>query len=103
MQREVTGDISQFIAKQTLQDYHLENSVKALARARKLLEDAGVKFSEHKLVGKPWDVISEFASANHCDLVVMGSRGLGSHTGAALGSVALGVAQRSTVPLLLVK
>ena len=103
VQREVTGDISQFIAKQTLQDYHLENSVNALARARKLLEDAGVKFSEHKLVGKPWDVISEFASANHCDLVVMGSRGLGSHTGAALGSVALGVAQRSTVPLLLVK
>ena len=75
----------------------------ALARARKLLEDAGVKFSEHKLVGKPWDVISEYASAHLCDLIVMGSRGLGTHTGALLGSVALGVAQRSTVPLLLVK
>ena len=103
VQREVTGDISQFIAQQTLQDYHLENSVKALARARKLLEDAGVKFSEHKLVGKPWDVISEYASAHLCDLIVMGSRGLGTHTGALLGSVALGVVQRSTVPLLLVK
>ncbi len=102
VQRAVTGDISQFIARETLEDYHLENSAKALARARKMLEDAGVKFTEHMLVGKPWDVISEYARTHLCDLIVMGARGQGSHTGALLGSVGLGVAQRSSIPVLLV-
>ncbi len=103
VQGEVPADISRFIPKESIEDYHRENSTNALARARKMLEEAGVKFSTHMLVGKPWEVISEYASANHCDLIVMGTRGLGLHTGALLGSVSLGVAQRSPVPVLLVK
>jgi YjbE family integral membrane protein len=103
VQGEVPADISRFIAKESIEDFHRENSTQALARARKMLEDAGVKFSAHMLVGKPWEVISEYASASRCDLIVMGTRGLGLHTGALLGSVSLGVAQRSTVPVLLVK
>lgn len=75
----------------------------ALARARKLLDDADAKYSVHTLVGKPWEVISEYAKSNHCDQIVMGTRGLGSYTGALLGSVAQGVAQYSPVPVLLVK
>jgi nucleotide-binding universal stress UspA family protein len=33
----------------------------------------------------------------------MGTRGLGTYTGAAVGSVAMGVVQRSAVPVVLVK
>ena len=55
------------------------------------------------LVGKPWEAISDYAAATGCDLIVMGTRGLGSYTGGVLGSVAHGVAQRSPVPVLLVK
>ena len=50
----------------------------ALERARKILDDAGVKYSVHMLVGKPWEVISEYVRVNHCDHIVMGTRGLGS-------------------------
>ena len=103
VQREVSGDVSRFVAKESLHDYHRENSVKALERARKMLDAAGVKYGVHMLVGKPWEAISNYAKANHCEQIVMGTRGLGSYTGALLGSVAQGVAQRSTVPVLLVK
>ena len=103
VQGEVPADIGRFISKQTIDDYHRENSTAALSRARQILEEAGAKFSAHTLIGKPWEVISDYASANGCDLIVMGTRGLGLHTGALLGSVSSGVAQRSSVPVLLVK
>ena len=103
VQRGVQGDVSRFVSKESLDEYHRDNSVSAMARARKMLDDAGVKYSLHMLVGKPWEVISDYAGANHCDHVVMGTRGLGTYTGAAFGSVAQGVVMRSSVPVLLVK
>jgi len=103
VQRDVSGDVSRFVDKESVQDYHREKSLQALERARKLLDTAGAKYSVHMLVGKPWEVISDYAGANRSDLIVMGTRGLGSYTGGMLGSVAQGVAQRSPVPVLLVK
>jgi YjbE family integral membrane protein len=103
VQREVSGDVSRFVAADSVQDYHRERSANALERSRKLLDAAGVKCGVHMLVGKPWEAISDYAARNRFDLVVMGTRGLGTYTGAALGSVAQGVAQRSKVPVLLVK
>ena len=103
VQREVSGDVSSFVAKDSLQDYHREKSLKALQRARKMLDEAGVKYSFHMLVGKPWEAISDYARNNLCDQIVMGTRGLGSYSGGLLGSVAQGVAQLSPVPVLLVK
>ncbi|MGH8629931.1 MAG: universal stress protein, partial [Burkholderiales bacterium] len=103
VQRELSGDVVRFVPKESLQDYHRERSELALQRARTMLDAAGVKYGVHMLVGKPWDMISDYAARNQFDLVVMGTRGLGTYTGAALGSVAQGVAQRCTVPVLLVK
>ena len=68
-----------------------------------MLDEAGVKYAVHMMVGKPWEVISDYAASNGFDLIVMGTRGPGLYTGAMLGSVAQGVAQLSTVPVLLVK
>jgi len=103
VQRELSGDVVRFVPKESLQDYHRERSEKALERARRLLDETGAKYTVRTLVGKPWDVISDYAANNQFELVVMGTRGLGTYTGAALGSVAQGVAQRCTVPVLLVK
>ncbi len=103
VQREVSGDVARFVPKESLQEYHRERSEKALERPRRLLDAAGVKYRLHMMVGKPWEAISDYAAQNRFDLVLMGTRGLGTYTGAALGSVAQGVAQRSTVPVLLVK
>ena len=103
VQRELSGDVVRFVPKESLQDYHRERSEKALERSRQMLDAAGVRYAVHMLVGKPWDVISDYAASKQFDVVVMGTRGLGTYTGAALGSVAQGVAQRCTVPVLLVK
>jgi YjbE family integral membrane protein len=103
VQRELSGDVARFVPKESVQDYHRERSEQALARARGTLDQADVKYSAHTMVGRPWEVISDYASQNRFDLIVMGTRGLGTYTGAALGSVAQGVAQRSAVPVLLVK
>jgi len=103
VQREVSGDVSRFVAADSVQDYHRERSVIALERSRMLLDAAGVKYGVHMLVGKPWEAISDYAGKNHFDHIVMGTRGLGSYTGGLLGSVAHGVAQLSPVPVLLVK
>ena len=89
--------------RDSLDDYHREKSMQALERPRKILDAVGAKYSVHTLVGVPWDVISDYADANQIDHIVMGTRGLGSYTAAALGSVAQGVVQRSSVPVVLVK
>ena len=103
VQRAVPGNVSSFVSKESLHDYHREKSMEAIERPRKILDAAGAKYSVHTLVGVPWDVISDYAASNHIDHIVMGTRGLGSYTAAALGSVAQGVIQHSQVPVVLVK
>lgn len=103
VQRPVSGDVGAFVTNESLESYHREKSEQALEGPRKILDGAGVKYSVHMLVGKPWEVITDYAGANQIDHIVMGARGLGSFTGALLGSVALGVAQLSPVPVVLVK
>ena len=102
VQRPVSGDVSAFVPKDAVEDYHREKSTAALERPRKILDAAGAKYSVHMMVGKPWEVIADYAKAGQFDHIVMGTRGLGSYTGGALGSVAQGVVQRSPVPVVLV-
>ena len=80
-----------------------EQTERTFVHIKEILDAAGAKYSVHMLVGIPWEAISDYASAHQCDHIVMGTRGLASYTGGMLGSVALGVAQRSTVPVVLVK
>ena len=54
-------------------------------------------------MGEPATQIAEVARELGCDLVVMGTRGLGTHTAGLLGSVAQGVVEHAGVPVLLVK
>ena len=103
VQRPVSGDVSQFVPGQTLENYHRERSDKALAVARDLLRAAGVAAKEHVLVGEPASTIARTATAEGCNLIVMGTRGLGSPTAALIGSVAHGAVEHATVPVLLVK
>ena len=78
VQREVSGDVSHFVAKESLQDYHRENSVKALERARKMLDDAGAKYSVHMLVGNP-EATAPAGRARHAANAPARIAGLQSH------------------------
>jgi len=103
VQRPLSGDVSRFVSGQTLEDYHKERSEQALAPIRAVLDAAGLTYQDHSRVGEPGASIADAARELGCDMIVMGSRGLGSNTGALLGSVAQSVLEYATVPVLLVR
>ena len=103
VQRPVSGEISRFVPGENLKEYHLEGSEAALAPARALLDAAGLKVQEHRRVGDPASTIAQVAKETGCDLVVMGTRGLGGVAAGLLGSVAQATVAQCGVPVLLVK
>jgi nucleotide-binding universal stress UspA family protein len=103
VQRSVSGDVSTFVSKEALRQYHHDNGLKALAKARARLDASGVSYSYHLLVGEPGPLISQYAQEKQCDHIVMGRRGLGSFTGGLLGSVAHKVLHLAHQPVVLVK
>ncbi len=103
VQPPAPGDVSSFVTKESLQDYHRERAEQALAEARQRLTAAGQAFKEHQRVGMPGREIADAADAENCDVIVMGTRGQGQATSALLGSVAQGVLAACRPPLMLVK
>ena len=103
VQRPVSGDVSRFVAGETLKEYHLEGSEKALAPARELLDAAGLKYQEYRRVGDPATQIAEVARELACDMIVMGSRGLSAFAGIALGSITRKVLHLANCPVVCVK
>lgn len=103
VQRSLPGDVSNFVPPGSIESYHRERSEQAMAAARQLLDARGIRYTPHMLVGDPGTRIAQLAQEQGCDLLVMGTRGLGSHTGALLGSVAQAAIEHANVPVLLVK
>jgi YjbE family integral membrane protein len=103
VQRPVSGDVSSFVSARSLDEYYQERGEAALAPARAWLAAQGLAATEHRLVGTPGATIARAAQEQSCDLIVMGSRGLNSHTSDLVGSVALGAIEQASVPVLLVK
>lgn len=72
-------------------------------RAAQRAREAGVNATAHAAHGDVVDCIAEAATSLGADLLVVGSRGMGSLTGAVLGSVSHALIQRSPVPLTIVR
>jgi nucleotide-binding universal stress UspA family protein len=83
--------------------YHHDEGIKALASARKLLDDAGIKYVYHISVGEAGETIAHFVKDKKIEQVVMGTRGAGAVANMLLGSVATKVLHLVDVPVLLVK
>jgi YjbE family integral membrane protein len=103
VQPPLPGDVAGFVAKDAAQGYHHEHAETAMKAAREMLQQAGLSFKEHEAVGHAGPVIADMAQKEGCDLIVMGTRGLGAKSAALLGSVAQSTLEHSTVPVLLVK
>lgn len=79
------------------------------AHAEKILDEAREQISELPsarailLQGQPAKAILEYAEDSNCDLIVIGSRGLGGIRELVLGSVSHNVVQHAKVPILVVK
>ena len=73
-----------------------------LAEVTVHLRDANVEFSTDTVEGPAAEAILRVAQLEGCDLIVMGSRGLGMVQGLLLGSVSYRVLHRATIPVLIV-
>jgi nucleotide-binding universal stress UspA family protein len=77
---------------------------KVMAGATKLFTKAGMKVTAAPLLGsEAGDAIAAYARKRQLDVLVMGSHGQGAFKSLVLGSVAMRVASRSDMPLLLIR
>lgn len=83
--------------------YHHDEGINALAGARKLLDDAKVKYAYHISVGDVGETVAQFVKELKCDQVTMGTRGMSSVANMVLGSAATKVLHLVSVPVLLVR
>ncbi|MDR3369836.1 universal stress protein [Rhodoferax sp.] len=103
VQPALSSNVTRFIDAKTVEDFHRETGDEALADALAHVEAAGLSHSAHVLVGEAAPSLVDFAQAKNCDLIIMGTHGLGSVLGMVMGSVATKVLHLSTLPVLLVK
>jgi nucleotide-binding universal stress UspA family protein len=91
------------VGKDQLAKYYDEEGQANLAAAKKKLDAAGIAYKASVLVGPIAETIVKQASESKCDLICMGSRGLGELGKVLLGSVATKVLHLASQPLLIVK
>lgn len=103
VQMPLPSDITRFIDRNTVDDYHLEEGEKVLTRAKERLSASSLIHTFHILVGDVSTTISEFASRSGCSMIIMGAHGHGSVKGLVVGSVTTKVLHSALVPVLLVK
>ena len=85
------------IGKAQMQQYYEEEGGKRLAEAKRLLDQAGVRYQARVLVGPLAETIVKHAKKAGCDLIVVGA------PQALVGSVSSKVMHLSEVPVLMVK
>jgi nucleotide-binding universal stress UspA family protein len=88
--------LSQHIEKQTRMGQHL------IQEAAELVHPGGEIHSE-LLFGSPAECILQVADIRGCDLIIMGTRGMGLLQGLFLGSQAQKVISQAPCPVLVVK
>jgi nucleotide-binding universal stress UspA family protein len=103
VQLPLSGDITRFIDRNTVNDFHREAGEKILAAAKERLESCGLGHAQHILVGQVAHAIVEFADTKGCSMIVMGAHGHGSVSGLLMGSVATKVLHQTSLPVLLIK
>ncbi len=103
VQAPLSSDITRFINKKIVSDFHREAGDSALAPARQKLDAAGLAYSAHIMMGETASTLIELATDKGCSLIVMGARGLGSVVGLLMGSVTTKVVKLASVPVLVVK
>ncbi|MFO1417865.1 MAG: universal stress protein [Methylotetracoccus sp.] len=102
VQHTLTGGVGRFLDQEQIRAFHREEGLKALAAARKRLDDAGLPYAFHIGVGDAAETILQYAREKRCDQIVMGSHGHGVIATLLMGSVAAAVSDRAEIPVKLV-
>jgi nucleotide-binding universal stress UspA family protein len=98
-----SGAVKRFISADELRDFYDAEGQAVLQPGRDLLERSGLSFHCRVAVGDTAPTLVQYATEEGCELIVMGTRGLGAVASALLGSVATKVIHLASVPVMLVK
>jgi nucleotide-binding universal stress UspA family protein len=98
-----SGAVKRFISADELRDFYDAEGQAVLQPGRELLQRSGLSFHCRVAVGDTAPAIVQYATQEGCELIVMGTRGMGAVASALLGSAATKVIHLSSVPVMLVK
>ena len=84
-------------------DARLKEAQKILKKAEEVVGEIPAEIHIEMIEGSPAEAIIEVAKTRKCDLIVMGSRGLGRLAGALLGSNSQKVVSHAPCPVLIVR
>jgi nucleotide-binding universal stress UspA family protein len=99
----LSGQVRMYVSKDVVDEYYRDEATTALKPAQDKLDQAGIPYVMSHQVGNIPEVIARYVKSTGCEMVVMGTRGLGSMQSLVLGSVATKVLHLVDVPVTLVK
>ena len=97
------GGLIKPIGHEALQRYYREEGEDALRSAKKLFDRAKLACTMHIMVGPVAESLTSEAKKLKCDLIIMGTHGMGAMSGMLLGSVATRTVHLARCPVLLVR
>ena len=98
-----TSDLRDSIEYNNLVALRIKGAEEIIEAARKLLGRTSIEVDEELLEGPAAEAILSAAGTRHSDLIVMGSRGMGSLKGMVFGSVSTKVAHYAPCPVMVVR
>ena len=98
-----TSDLRASIEYNNLVALRIKRGEEIIETARKQLGRTSIKMDEELLEGPAPEAILSVAATRKCDLIVMGSRGMGSLKGMVLGSVSTKVSHYARCPVMVVR
>ena len=96
-------DVPEIAKPGLIERVRFDESERASASAKRLLEKAGVRYRARTATGEPAQEIALYADVHDCSEIVMGTRGMGPIKNLVLGSVAMKVLHLVHVPVILAK
>lgn len=97
------GGLIKPISHESLQRYYREEGEDAVRGAKKLFDRAKLACTTHVLVGPTAESLASEAKKLKCDLIVMGTHGMGAVSGMLLGSVAAKTVHLAPCPVVLIR
>jgi nucleotide-binding universal stress UspA family protein len=97
------GGLVKPIAREALQRYYREEGEDALRGAKNLFDRAQLACTLHVLVGPIAETLAREAKKMKCDLIFMGTHGMGAVSGMLLGSVAAKTVHLASCPVVLIR
>lgn len=95
--------ISKFVGKAQIRAYYEQEGEALLARAKKMLDGAGIAYQARVLVGPVAETLVAHAKERRCDMIFIGTRGMGAAGNMLLGSTATRVLHLAQVPVLVAR